>query len=177
MKFKSIFDKTAPAFQFYASDTMADRRWRTMSLQERGLKITLDCECWTNKSAPRDIATLAKCIGYSYEEIEHSLTERVISFYEVNNNEMISPELNDYKFLLDERRKKMSEGGKKTQAAKKRNNSFDTLKGNLTRSEKNREEQNGIEMNREEQVFIKGKLSLEEMKEFVDEIENTEINF
>jgi polyhydroxyalkanoate synthesis regulator phasin len=32
-------------------------------------------------------------------------------------------------------------------------------------------------MNREEQVFIKGKLSLEEMKEFVDEIENTEINF
>ena len=90
---------------------------------------------------------------------------------------MISPELNDYKVVLDERRRKMSEGGKKTQAAKKHNNNCDTPETNLARSEKNREEQNGIEMNREEQVFIKGKLSLEEMKEFVDEIENTEINF
>jgi hypothetical protein len=177
MKFKSIFDKTAPAFQFYASDTMADRRWRLMSLQERGLKITLDCECWVNKSAPLEIGSLARLIGLSCEEIEKSLTERVISFYEVNDNEIISQELNDYKVILDERRKRMSEGGKKTQAAKKRNNSFDTLESNLTRSEKNREEKNGIEMNREEQVFIEGKLSLEEMKEFVDDIESTERYF
>ncbi|MEB3315637.1 MAG: hypothetical protein VKK32_05450 [Candidatus Melainabacteria bacterium] len=88
MKFKSIFDKAAPAFQLYASDLIADRRWRSMSLNERGLKSTLDCECWVNNSVPSNIPLLAKILGFPEQEIRSSLSENVMSFFKEDNGEI-----------------------------------------------------------------------------------------
>jgi hypothetical protein len=162
MKFKSIFDKASPAFQLYASDLLAHRKWRSMSLAERGLKATLECECWVNKSVPHDIRLLAKFLSFSEEDIRTNLTDNVMSFFEVKNGEIICPELDDYKVRLDERRKAQSEGGKKGQAIKKRKEgNVIYLEGLPEGSEKRREEQNRVEQKKAEQVFIEETLEEE----------------
>ena len=169
MKFKSIFDKAAPAFHLYASDLIADRRWRSMSLNERGLKSTLECECWVNKSVPSNIPLLAKILGFPEQEVRGSLTESVMSFFKEGNGEIICPDLDDYKTHLDERRKKMSEGGKKSQAVQKSKESdVSHLQSNHERSEKGGEEQSKAEQKRAEQVF-KEKTLEEDVKELSPE--------
>lgn len=105
--------KTAPAFQLYASDTMADKRYRSMSLEERGLYLSILCECWVNRSMPADPQSIGKWLGYSQEVIETALTEDVLSFFEMKKSEITSAELERYRKLLEERREKQSRGGKK----------------------------------------------------------------
>jgi hypothetical protein len=106
--------KTAPAFQLYASDTMADRRFRTMSLAERGLFISFLCECWVNRSIPADAQSIAKLLGFGLDEIAASLSEKVLSFFVKNDEgELVNPELERYREKLDEAREKMSKGGKR----------------------------------------------------------------
>ena len=110
--------KTAPAFQFYASDTMADKRYRSMSLEERGLFISILCECWVNRSIPADPLSIGKWLGFSKEVIEAALTRNVLSFFVKDGDELKSTELERYRTKLEEGREKMSKGGKK--GAKKR---------------------------------------------------------
>ncbi len=108
--------KTAPAFQFYASDTMADRRYRNMSLEERGLYISLLCECWFNRSVPAEPHSIAKLLGFTKDEIATALTERVLSFFIKDKvGELVNPELERYRVKLEEGREKMSEGEGKAQ--------------------------------------------------------------
>jgi recombinational DNA repair protein (RecF pathway) len=88
-----------------------------------------------------------------------------MSFFEVKNGEITCPELDDYKVVLDERRKAQSEGGKKGQAIKKRKESnVIYLEGLPKGSEKRREEQRRAEQKRAEQVFIEETLE-EDLKE------------
>lgn len=105
--------KTAPAFQFYASDTMADKRYRSMSLEERGLLISILCECWVNRSVPSDPQSIGKWLGFAKESIETALTQRVLSFFKIAESEITSPELENYRTKLEENREKMSRGGRK----------------------------------------------------------------
>lgn len=108
-----MMEKTAPAFQFYASDTMADKRYRMMSLGERGLFISLLCECWVNRSVPADPDGIGKWLGFPSDEVQGVLTERVKSFFQEKAGELTSAELERYRAELEERRSKMSKGGRK----------------------------------------------------------------
>lgn len=105
--------KTSPAFQFYASDTMADKRYRSMSLEERGLLLSILCECWVNHAVPADAAGLGKWLGFSDVTVKAALTGRVLSFFESKSGELKSAELERYRKELLERRERMSQGGKK----------------------------------------------------------------
>ena len=99
--------KTSPAYMFYASDTMADRRYREMTLEERGLFLSILNECWVNRSVPSDISRLAKWLSYGKDEIEGSLTSNVLSFFEVKDQDLISPDIERYrKEVLDRRAKR-----------------------------------------------------------------------
>lgn len=110
--------KTAPAFQFYASDAIADKRYRLMSLAERGLYLSLLAECWVNQSVPADADAIARWLGYSPTEIKSVLTERVLSFFKDEKGELVSPDLERYRQELDVRREKLSKAGKKGVQAK-----------------------------------------------------------
>ena len=52
--------RDAPAYQGYASDWLANRKWRLMSLGERGLLDTMRKECWVNRSVPSNVEEIAK---------------------------------------------------------------------------------------------------------------------
>lgn len=145
--------KTAPSFQFYASDTMADRRYRSMSLEERGLLISILCECWVNRSLPSDPQSIGKWLGFAKDSIEATLTERVLSFFKIDKNEIISPELERYRTELEERREKMSQGGKKGAKGKWNPSNGDSHPMNPldrvsmgSRVEKSRDEKNSREI-------------------------------
>jgi len=105
--------KTAPAFQFYASDTMADKRYRMMTLAERGLYLSLLSECWVNRSMPAEPSAIARWLGCAVDEIKPALTERVLSFFIEAKGELTSPDLERYRTTLEERREKQSKGGRK----------------------------------------------------------------
>jgi uncharacterized protein YdaU (DUF1376 family) len=110
--------KTAPAFQFYASDTMADKRYRNMNLAERGLYLSILSECWVNRSMPADAQSIGKWLGFPKEAIEAALTERVLTFFDIVNNEITNAELERYRKGLEERREKQSQGGRRGAKAK-----------------------------------------------------------
>ena len=105
--------KTAPYFAFYASDMMADKRYRMMSLSERGLLISLMSECWVNRAIPGDPEALGKWLGYPGAEIKGALTERVLAFFAKDKTDLICPEIEKYRTKILDRRNKQSTGGKK----------------------------------------------------------------
>ena len=60
------FDSTpgkAPAFQFYPNDFLSDANVAVMSMQERGVYITLICYCWQQGSLPSSADQLARLCG------------------------------------------------------------------------------------------------------------------
>ncbi len=116
--------KTAPAFMLYASDLMANREYRTMPLAERGLLVSMYCECWVNGSVPASPEVLAKWLGFESKEVAGALTARVLTFFEQRGGDLIAPELERYREVLLGRRKNMSTGGKK--GAEKRWHSTDS---------------------------------------------------
>jgi hypothetical protein len=116
-----------PAFQEYASDNLAKMQFRLMSLEERGLWTTLRFECWVNESIPANIQELSTLLNLRLSDIERALTNRVLSFFVVQQNNMYCPELEKYREECAIRKKAMSEGGRnggrKTQS-KNKNNQF-----------------------------------------------------
>jgi uncharacterized protein YdaU (DUF1376 family) len=53
----------SPAFQFYPKDFLSDENVRLMSMQERGVYITLMCLCWIEGTLPADVSLLARLAG------------------------------------------------------------------------------------------------------------------
>ncbi len=100
-----------PAYQEYASDMLADRRYRLMSLSEKGLLDVLRKECWANGCVPSNPDELARIIGIPVSELMPALTDKVRSFFEVSNGNMRSPELDAYRQDLENRREKERVGG------------------------------------------------------------------
>ena len=140
LKNKDAIKKAPPAFQFYATDTLASKPFRLMKLNERGLYITLLAECWANKTVPADPDTLSKLLGLN---VKDAFSENVLEFFKIDDNQISSPELDDYKKKLDERREKQIAGGKKGQERKKGK----VLQGQPSgpRVEKGSDEKNGVE--------------------------------
>jgi uncharacterized protein YdaU (DUF1376 family) len=113
------FIRNPPAFQFYPSNYMSAIQYRTMSLSERGLMMSMLCECWVNSYVPSDISQLAKILGYSNDEVSQSLSTNVMQFFYKDDDKIVCPELLAYKQKLDSKRAAQIEGGIKGAKLKK----------------------------------------------------------
>ena len=164
MKDKNAYKKAPPAFQFYATDILANKHFRLMNLNERGCFITLLSECWANQSLPADADELSRFIGIDCEEVKKSLTKRVLEFFKISNGVLSSPDLDAYKAELEKRRSKQSAGGKKGQDIKK-----SKLKVPEGQPSTPRVEMSGIETSKKEQSHYKEGID----HEWVNDYDNT----
>jgi hypothetical protein len=105
-------NRDAPAFQEYAASMMAKIDYRTMTLAERGLLYTMRLECWVNDRLPADPDRLAKVLGCPAEDVKKALPA-VLKFFTALDGFVMSAEMDNYKIYLENRRKRMSDGGKK----------------------------------------------------------------
>ena len=149
--------RNPPAFQEYAADMLASRLFRAMSLQERGLLMTMRFECWVNKSVPADAGDLAKILGLPEQDVFNALTSRVSHFFIEADKNLNCTELDAYRNILISRRQAMVDGGRKgglnTQAKHKHNEA--TLVGALkplSRDEYSRDEKKKIESSEREDL-------------------------
>lgn len=108
-------NRDAPAYQEYAATILAQLPFRTMTLQDRGLLYTMKLECWVNVRLPNDHSSLAKVLGLAVAEVTGSLAA-VMPFFEIVDGFIISPELENYRAHLTERKIKQSQGGKRGSA-------------------------------------------------------------
>ena len=112
-------NRPPPAYQEYASDTLANMDFRLLSLAERGLRTTMRHECWVNRYIPSNAQDLALVLNLNASEVERALTKRLLSFFEQEGGNLYCLDLENYRDALMKRRKSQSEGGrsggKKTQ--------------------------------------------------------------
>ena len=108
-------NRDAPAYQEYAATILAQLPFRTMTLQDRGLLYTMRLECWVNVRLPQSHNDLAKVLGLPVAEVAGSLAA-VMPFFEVAGDFIISPELENYRAHLADRKSKQSQGGKRGSA-------------------------------------------------------------
>ena len=108
-------NRDAPAYQEYAATILAQLPFRTMRLQDRGLLYTMKLECWVNVRLPHNHNDLAKVLGLPVAEVAASLAA-VMPFFAVVDGFIISPELENYRVHLEERKSKQSHGGKRGSA-------------------------------------------------------------
>jgi len=105
-------NRKAPAYQEYAADILAQLPFRTISLQDRGLLWTMRMECWVNKQLPNNPEVIAKALGLPLDEVVFSLPS-VMSFFNIIDDFIVCPELENYRKHLEARSKKLSKSGKK----------------------------------------------------------------
>ena len=103
-------NRKPPAYQEYASTMLANISFRSMDLAQRGLLYTMRLECWANESLPSNVDTLSNVLGQNVKP-EH--LKAVQPFFRIDESTIISPELNDYRQHLEERREKQRRGGRK----------------------------------------------------------------
>jgi len=108
-------NRDAPAYQEYAATILAQIPFRTMTLQDRGLLYTMKLECWVNVRLPNNHSDLAKVLGLQVAEVAGSFAA-VMPFFEVLDGFIISPELENYRAYLEDRKSKQSQGGKRGSA-------------------------------------------------------------
>jgi hypothetical protein len=104
--------KDVPYFPLYAANILASKSFRLMTLEQRGLWITIQMECWVNGSVPSDLFSIAKYLGIPLEEIKRSLTSIQMVFLENRGDTLISPELEAQRQKFLDGRIKQSLGGK-----------------------------------------------------------------
>lgn len=165
--------RPAPAFQEYASDMLANSRYRTMSLSERGLLDTMRRECWVNGSIPKEPQELAAYLGKSFDDVNRSLSIRVLSFFKESFDQLICPELDAYRAGLESKSKKMSEAGQR--GGKTTQNKNRIAKATLEAMVK---PLSGVELIRGEVSRVEKKslgenITAEEMNKFVADYNNT----
>jgi hypothetical protein len=107
---KSSTRGTSPAFLLYAADLMSNRAYRMMNLAERGLLLSMLCECWVNKEVPAGRDELTVWLG---KDVDDALSDRVLGFFKGSGSNLVSTELETYRDRVIERRNRMVEGGSK----------------------------------------------------------------
>lgn len=128
----STMPKPVPYFPLYAANFIASKPYRLMSLQERGLWITLYMEFWVNGSLPSDVNELSKLLGFGINEVKNALSRLQFSFVEEVNGELVCKELEEYRAQFNEKREKQRLGGiVGAQKKKARNKQESTAEGVL----------------------------------------------
>ena len=105
-------NRKAPAYQEYAASMLANKEFRLMSLQERGLLYSLRLECWENKQVPSSQKDLAKYLGIEQQELQSAMTDRVKAMFFIQRDSLSCPELDDYRQHIESVRLGKSRGGK-----------------------------------------------------------------
>lgn len=108
-----------PWFRIFASHYLADRNFRTASLEERGLVLSMQLECWVCTDIPSDPTELSQILGVPSDQVKRSLSPKVLSFFNTRNENYYSQFLDDQRNEFLARRKKQSEGGHKGAIKKK----------------------------------------------------------
>ena len=165
--------RPAPAFQEYASDMLANSRYKTMSFAERGLMDTMRRECWVNGSIPKEPSELAAYLGKSIDEINSNLSAKVLNFFIERNAQLVCPELDAYRASLEEKSKRMSEGGKR--GGKSTQNKTKVIKATLEAMLKplSREELSREELSGGEQKSLGESITAEEIAGWVADYDNS----
>jgi hypothetical protein len=165
-------NRPAPAYQEYASDILANRTYRAMTLAQRGLWDTIRKECWVNGSVPSSIPELAKYLGLDMNEVTKLMDSKLMACFEKNNADLTCPEIEAYRSKIELQRQSMSNGGRnggrKTQANRRKEGEA-TLEGEvkaLNRDESNRDELNGEESS-------KDNIGIHEHSAWLDEFQNS----
>lgn len=112
MKKKST--RRPPAFQFYATDTLANQQFTLMSAAERGVYLSMRAACWIAGEIPSDPALLARVIGLPVQEVSAALSPVVLAqFQAIPERRMLrDQELDEQMAELIDNRKRQSEGGR-----------------------------------------------------------------
>jgi len=103
--------RDVPYFPCYASNLLANRNFKMMSLQERGLWASIYFECWPNGGVPEDPKKLSRYFGVDEMQIRECLTSEVLSFFQSKDGLLISPEIEDYRITVLKRRELQRLGG------------------------------------------------------------------
>ncbi len=105
-------NRPAPCYQEYTASMLANVNFRQMPLAARGLLYTLRLECWENHRLPADPSKLASVLRFDESEIIAAM-QWLDTFIRIKDGWLTSPELDDYRQHLADRRKAQSNGGKK----------------------------------------------------------------
>jgi len=104
-------NRSAPAYQEYAANMMARFDYRTLSLAQRGLLYSMRLECWVNQFLPESPEIIARILGFDRAEIAAELPF-VMSFFDVQNGRIFSPDLEAYRDRLNSIRERQAQGGR-----------------------------------------------------------------
>ena len=171
-----------PAFQEYATDTLANRQFRLLSLPERGLRATMRMECWANGMIPCSAEELALFLNLNPADVQRNLTGGVLSYFEEKDGNLSCPELEEQRERLMAQRAAQTKGGKKGgQSTQKKYREFQvineaSLEGNLeaipqaklkalSRDEESREEKSRRELSERKSL-------MDPHFEWLEELEN-----
>lgn len=91
---------------------LANLTHRSLTLPQLGLLHVLRLELWVNERLPADTATLARILRFPHAEIEAALPA-VMPFFKKVGDDLVCPELDDYRAHLATIREKQRVGGKK----------------------------------------------------------------
>jgi hypothetical protein len=83
-----------------------------MTLAERGLWDTIRKECWVNGSVPSSKPELAKYLGLPPDKINELLTPNLMKWFKELDSDLVCPELDAYRLVLESRSQSMSTGGR-----------------------------------------------------------------
>lgn len=104
-------NREPPAYQEYAATMLSLLPFRLMTLEARGLLYTMRLECWINLRLPSDPKSLAIVLGLPEDQVCRSLP-MLTELFEIHDDIIVCPELDDYRQHLADARKRQSEGGK-----------------------------------------------------------------
>jgi len=104
--------KDVPFFPLYAANILASKPFRMMTLEQRGLWVTLMMECWVNKSVPSNPSEMAKFLGLTIDEVSRCLGVLDIFSLDKSGSQVISNELEEYREGYLKSREGKSKGGK-----------------------------------------------------------------
>ena len=112
----------APAFQFYAGDFLSDLKVATMSMEERGVYITLLSYCWLEEGLPQDKNKLARLC--SNPKNFNKLWDVVGECFYIDEDDLKykNKKMEEIRMTLSSYKKKMSDAGKKGMESRWKNN-------------------------------------------------------
>ena len=109
-----------PWFRMFAANYLADRNFRTISLEERGLILSMLLECWASIDIPKKPDELSQILGVPVDQVKRALTSKALSFFDERGDSYHSNFLDDQRNKFLEIRKARIEGGQKGAAIKKK---------------------------------------------------------
>jgi uncharacterized protein YdaU (DUF1376 family) len=149
-----------PSYPEYGSDLLGLEAIKLSPLSGIGLLVLMRWYAFANDSLPRDPAALAKVLGRDEAEVRANLTERVMSFFRVDDehpDRLVCPELAAAMNRIMSAREKQARGADSTNKALREKRIQGNAKRNGTRDGKRdasptlpelqRQEQNGNALN------------------------------